>query len=175
MESRDLSLTEMEVVFGCSEYAADKCLFPFTMYAVELTVIREKGRDAPKTVYVATKVTTKDVVKRDRADLFLYGKRVDVSFLSTVPMYASNTAIGSTLFGSGAYLANRRQDINLTLSSSTVTSVSSTVVQITLSDNEYSELLSEVWAPDFVFSTMYLHYGEGKTIEMGTYCLLWDA
>jgi hypothetical protein len=141
------------------------------MYAVELTVIRENGRDAPKTVYAATKVTTKVVVKRDRADLFLYGKRVDVTFLSAVPMYESSTVIGSTLFGAEAYLINTKQDINLTLSSSTVTSVSSTAVQIILSDNEYATLVSKVWAPDFVFSTMYLHYGEGKTIEMGTYCL----
>jgi hypothetical protein len=172
VESRDLSLTDTEVVFGCIEYTADNCLFPFTMYAIELTVIREKGRDAPKTVYVATKVTTKVVVKRDRADLFLHGKRIDVTFLAAVPMYASNTAIGSTLFGAGAYLTNRKQDINLTLSSSTVASVSSTSVQITLSDNEYATLVSKVRAADFVFSTMYLHYGEGKTIEMGTYCLL---
>jgi hypothetical protein len=172
VESRDLSLSETEVVFGCSEYTADNCLFSFTLYAVELTVIREKGPDAPKTVYVATKVTTKVVVKRDQADLFLHGRRIDVTFLSAVPMYESNTTIVSTLFGSGVHLTNKKQDLNITLSSSTVASVSSTVVQITLSDNVYSMLVSKVRAPDFVFSTMYLHYGEGKTIEMGTYCML---
>jgi hypothetical protein len=34
--------------------------------------------------------------------------------------------------------------------------------------------VSKVRAANFAFSTMYLHYGDGKTIEMGTYCLLWD-
>jgi hypothetical protein len=123
-------------------------------------------------VYAATKVTTKVVVKRDQADLFLHGRRIEVTFLSAVPMYESNTTIVSTLFGSGVHLTNKKQDLNLTLSSSTVTSVSSTAVQITLSDNVYAMLVSRVRAADFVFSTMYLHYGDGKTIEMGTYCLL---
>lgn len=172
VESRDLSLTDTMLVFGCAEYTEDNCLVPFTLYAIELTVIRENGRDAPKTVYAATKVTTKVVVRRDRADLFLHGASIVVTFLNAVPMYGNNTAIGSTLFGSGAYIVNKKQDISQTLSLSTVTSVSSTVVRIVMPESEYQKLVANVRAPSLTFSTMYLHYGENKTIEMGTYCKL---
>ena len=169
VSSNDLPLTQTSITLGCTDVSLSSCLVAFTTYLVQISVIRQSGVDSAKNVYFSTLHT--QLSAHNSSTLFLYGGKITVQFTAPVPTY-NNVSIGST-FMSPPKLHNKRGDLALTtLNQSRVQSISSTTVEIRLSEAEYNVLLSQITVSTFVYSPMTLTYGsEQAGIAMQPYCL----
>ena len=165
----DVSLTQTSIDVGCDSLTMSACLFPYTAYQLSIAVIREGGRDQAKAFYFATEQMVQARV--NKSSLYLYGGSIMMNFTVPVPNYQSNTPIAST-FLSPITLSNKRGDIHLSLTTSTVQSVSSSIVKIVLSTSEYSALVSKITDPAFAYSSMTITYGGNISLSLGAYCLL---
>ncbi len=164
----DVSLTQTSIDVGCVDSTVGACLFPYTTYQLSIAVIREGGRDRPKAFYFATEQMMQ--VRVNTSSLYLYGGSITMNFTVPVPNYQSNTPLAST-FLSPVMLSNKRGDIRLSLTTSTVQSVSSNVVKIVFSASEYNAIVSKIMDPAFAYSSMTMTYGGGISLPVGTYCL----
>ena len=166
----NVPLTQTSIDVGCVDIEDNACLFPYTRYRVSIAVIREGAQDEPKAFYFTTKHMTQ--ARFNTSSLHLYGGLITMNFTVPVPNYQSDpTPIAST-FLSPVILTNKRGDIHLSLTESTVQSTSHNIVNIVLSKSEYSILVNKIMDPHFLYSSMTVSYGGNSKLHLETYCLL---
>lgn len=165
-DSRSLTLSQTSQTITCSSTVSSRCLSPFTTYVLEIAVIRETGHDMPSYYYVSTQKVP--VVKKNTAAFNLHAAHILVSFLNGVEALPVGTRLVSTAY-SPAYITSQNSDLLFGLNRSTIESVSSNVVKITFSEDEYSLILKQLLS--LSFSPLTLHYGQSQTILMSVSCL----
>ena len=170
VSSADLPLTQTSVTLGCTDVlSSSSCLVAYTTYLVRIAVIRQSGVGGAKSVYFSTLQT--QLSARNSSSMFLHGGKITVQFTVAVPAY-NNVSIGSTLLNP-LRLHNKRGDLALsTLNQSRVQSISETVVEVLLSEGEYSALAGQFKSPGFAYSAMWLTYGSDQaSVALQPYCL----
>ena len=167
--SARLSLTQTSIVVGCIDLSALNCLQPYTTYLFEIAVIRQSGQDAPKAVYVSTEHSIPS--RHNSSLLFLYGGWITMNFTVAVPLY-NNASIGSTFLGL-ARLATVNGDLQLNLTSSTVTSITDTSLKITMSYSEYQFIMAYFAVYTNLWSAARIYYGNSlqSNVPITVYCL----
>ena len=101
---------------------------------------------------------------------FFYGGTINLTLSSATAALYNSTLIANT-FLAPASIASRAGDVYLALTMSTVTTLSSTVVQILISNAEYTSLQTQIFAT--TFTPLTLTYGSNDTQAVLTlYCLL---
>ena len=143
----------------------------FTVYYVEISVIRESGTDAPKHVYIST--TLVDKSSYDHSEIYIYSGDVFVTFVEPTGWALNGTvAIGVSPLA-GARIESPSGDLVVELTHSKVTMTSATEMSIVLSHDEYESLLLQIDDADFVYTSLSLVYAGGNTImPMSEFCLL---
>jgi hypothetical protein len=158
------------VDFGCQRNDnTSTCLYPYTMYVVEVSVVREQGSDAAKRLYVATLQTSREIVRENVSSVHLHGGVINVTFVEDVPVYGKGTPIAQTLLGAATALFFPSGTRSLPLGVCTVESLSSRLLQIRLPEWYYATIIPPLWAPTFRSSAAYLAYGAGETMKMRVY------
>jgi hypothetical protein len=138
-----LPSTEVSVIFGCIEDSnSSECLLPFTLYRVEISVVREGGAESPLVHYTSTlPFSTR---QHDYAEVFGSSGDLFVVFQhNQSELYAPGTSIQQTMFA-GARVTSKNRDVDLDLRNSTVQSLSASRFWIRLSDADFYWLLHDV-------------------------------
>ena len=113
-------------------------------------------------------VSTTAAAVATNGTVFLYGSYLTITFNATVPSYSA-AAIQSTLF-SRAFLANLA--VNVTLNTSTVTSLTANTVRVVLSSSEFSSLVAQLVATRAPYTPLTLQFGSPPAyLALGSYCL----
>ena len=160
-------LMQTSVVISCTNTNnSETCLESNTVYVIGVSVIRQSVTGAPKYVFVATEQTVIPVVPTNL--FFFYGSLITLNIASTAAVYTA-APISSTVI-SPAIITSQAGDVTLQLQNSTVTTVSSSVVQIKISYAEYTSLRTQIFATKFTPLT--LAYGSGnRGAALTFYCL----
>ena len=167
-----VDLISRVVTIGCRTEGSklSVCLTPFTIYYVELSVIREGGADAPRHFYIPTTLADKRL--SDYAEFSVYSGIVLVHFAHNVSTeYAAGTMIASTILN-GSSLVSKQGDFSLSLNNSVVESVSSSELRISIGQSELSSFVTRVLLSPFTSSGFELVMGtDGTAIPLTDYGL----
>ena len=102
------------------------------------------------------------------AEFSLYGAKAAVSLDTPTSVYTGVSINTTVLYP--AWITSLNGDLHLDLAASSVQTLDNLLV-VSLSGSEFSSVLHQIWTPGFVFSTLTLHFGNGSSVLMTTYCL----
>ena len=166
----DLGTTS--VTIGCNAATAQltECLATYTIYYVEVSVIREGGADEPSHYYIYTTLLEKS--SYDHSEIYIYSGDVFVSFVEPTGWVLNGTVdIDASPFA-GASITSPSGDLVVELVHSTVRSMSATQMKIALSREEYESLLTQILSFEFSFTSLSLVYAGGnKSMPMLEFCM----
>ena len=166
----DLGTTS--VTIGCNAASAQltECLATYTIYYVEVSVIREDGIDEPSHYYIYT--TLLDKSSYDHCEVYIYTGDVFVSLVSSIGWMSNDTVeIGASPFA-GARITSPSGDLVVELAHSTVRSMSATQIKIVLSHEEYESMLTQIDRFTYSFTSLSLVYAGGnKSMPMLEFCM----
>jgi hypothetical protein len=167
----DLSLTSTSATIGChvDSAAITVCLFGYTMYYVEISVIRESGVDAPRTFYVVTTLLERSAF--DHSEIYIYTGDIFVMFVDEAEwMVSGMMAIGDTPFAR-ARIESPSKDLVVELHNSTVVQTSPREFKIEMSYDEYHMMLTLIDRFEFTFTSLSLVYGaEQNSMPLLEFC-----
>jgi hypothetical protein len=168
-----VDLASTVVTIGCRAEGStlSVCLSVYTIYYIELSVIREDGTDAPMYFYIAT--TKLDMSSYDHSEVYIFSGDIFVTFVEPIGWMSSGAVgIGSSPFA-GAHIESPSRDLVVELHDSTVTSVSVNKLQIVMSHHEFTSTLAQIVSNEFSFTSLSLVYDGGqRSIPMLEFCLL---
>jgi hypothetical protein len=162
----DLSLTSTSATIGChvDSAAIKACIFEYTTYYIEISVIRESGVDAPRAFYVATTLLERSAY--DHSEIYIYSGDIFVVFVDDAEWMVSGTmAIGDTPFV-GARIESPSKDLVVELRNSTVVQTSLREFKIEMSHDEYELMLEITDRFEFTFTSLRLVYGDVERSSM---------
>lgn len=168
-DSRALSLSQTTQTVTCSTLNTNACISQYTTYVVEISVIREDGKERPSYFYVSTLKTPVIVVKTDKASFNLYQRQLTITFVNNISHYPANTNLLSTPF-SPLYVKSNDNNFLYYFGSGVVESLASTVLRISFSENEYLTFVERMFA--IPFSPLTLYHSKDKSINLTISCLL---
>ena len=166
----DLASTSLTI--GCNAAGARliACLSVFTVYYVEISVIREGGTDEPRHFYIYTTLLEKS--SYDHSEIYIYSGDVFVTFVEPTGWALNGTvAIGVSPFA-GARIESPSGDLVVELVHSTVTSVAPNKLHILMSHHEFGSMRTQIGSDDYAFTSLSLVYdGGNKSMPLSEFCL----
>ena len=166
-----VDLTTTSVTIGCNTASAQltECLATYTIYYVEVSVIREGGTDAPRHFYIYTTLLEKS--SYDHSEIYIYSGDMFVTFVEPIGWMSNGTVeIGMSPLA-GARFQSPSGDLVVELTHSTVRSVSATQIRIVLSYEEYESMRAQIYRLEFTFMSLSLVYAGGnKSMPMLEFC-----
>jgi hypothetical protein len=172
LEEAKVDLSATSVTVGCNAVSAQlkECLTTYTIYYVEISVIREDGTDAPRHFYIYTTLLEKS--SYDHSEVYIYTGDVFVTLVTPIGWMSNGTVgIGASPFA-GARIASPSGDLVVELVHSTVRSMSATQLKIELSHEEYDSMLTQIDRFEFSFTSLSLVYAGGnKSMPMLEFCM----
>ena len=167
-----VDLATTSVTIGCNTASArlTECLATYTIYYVEISVIREGGTDEPSHYYIYTTLLEKS--SYDHSEVYIYTGDVFVSLVAPIGWMSNDTVeIGASPFA-GARITSPSGDLVVELAHSTVRSMSATQIKIVLSHEEYESMLTQIDRFTFSFTSLSLVYAGGnKSMPMLEFCM----
>jgi hypothetical protein len=147
------------------------CLSAFTVYYVEISVIREGGTDAPKHFYIAT--TQPDKSTYDHSEVYIYSGDIFVTLVEPIGWMSNGmAAIGDSPFA-GARIESPSRDLGVELHESAVTSMGPNKLHIVMSHREFESMITQIDNVTFAFTSLSLVYDGGlKSMPLSEFCLL---
>ena len=168
--SLSFGLSQTSFSFGCDSGSNVDCLSPFTVYRVDISVIRQSGAGSPVSVYVTTAKTVVPVVAKSTAVMFLFGKKITVTLVDTVPNYPANTPISSSILYPFA-LKSIHGELNYQLKNSSMQTTGNHTIVVTMSEAEFTDIVNELFGT-LTFSVISMFYGASNTaIPLQHHCL----
>lgn len=160
-------LSQLEFSYGCATWNAINCLVSYTTYLVDIAVLRERGVDEAKSVFVATQRTVVPVVRTNTAAFYYNSKIVNMTFVDAIPFYNATTTAAAS-FLNPLSIATASGDVNVTLTATTLISISATAISITINGPEYTKISAGVLA-SAMLTPFVMKYGANGTVVPVTY------
>ena len=165
----DLATTSATI--GCDAASAQltECLATYTIYYVEVSVIREGGTDEPRHFYIYTTLLEKS--SYDHIEVYIYNGDMFMTLVEPIGWMSNGTVeIGASPFA-GARFQSPSGDLVVELEHSTVRSMSATQIKIVLSHEEYESMRAQIYRFNFTFMSLSLVYAGGnKSMPMLEFC-----